>query len=67
MEINYKFPGALVVGTNHQRSLTKKGVRCCKLLPQCQASFFQMVILLFGKSAIRNIEKKLNALDKFLR
>ena len=41
MEITDKFPGALVVGTNHQRSLTKKCVCCCKLLPQCQASFFK--------------------------
>ena len=42
MEINNKSFGTLLFIGNHQGSVTKMGMCCCKLLPQYQASAFKV-------------------------
>ena len=42
MEINNKSFGALLLIGNHQGSVTKMGMCCCKLLPQYLASAFKV-------------------------
>ena len=62
MEINNKLFGALLFIGNHQGSITKMSMCCCKLLPRLLLSKYDSCP---GQICDKSI-KKLNTVDKFL-